>query len=843
MGKIATVYEIGPFRLEPQKGVLMRLGMAEPLGRRAIDVLTALVANARRPMTREAIIGEAWPGVIVEEANLTVQVSSLRRVLAQAPGGERWIETLSGRGYRFVGPVIEVSDGVAHEAEDARPGHLPEPLASFVGRERELAELKRLLGKHRILTLAGAGGIGKTRLALQLAAEVRDAYRDGVWFIDLAAVADPDLVPSAIARTLGIHETPGKPLTDGLCRHLKGRRALLIVDNCEHVVDASARVAEAILRGAAEPTIVATSREPLRVEGEQTYRVAPLSLPDPLADLESIRRSDAITLFVERAQLHRSDFALSEGNAPTIARLCARLDGIPLALELAAPLLGAFSIDEVYRRLEDRLGALSEGRRTAPPRQQTLRATLDWSHGLLSDEERAVLRRVSVFRGGFSAAGAAAVCADAVIAQSTVAHIISRLVARSLVTGAHGPRGTRYALLEITREYGSEKLAAAGETRFANERQARFLCDCFEHATDEYWRAPDADWRSAYAADADNVRAALDWAIGAEGDAAIGIRLCGAAAGLWLELSLRNEGLRRVQAALARTAATTPETDQARLRFWLGYLGVYALGEAAVLEAFERAAALYRRAGDTAGLGRSLAQLGTESAYGGHAEQARARLSEALPLLERSDQSKAVAECLIGLGYLEMSAGRLDAALACCERSASLCREAGAERIAIGALQTLAYIHWSSGHLDAAIEEFREAAEIARKLKRRGALGQILTNLTGALTERGELRDALAAAREGLPLRHEVGEAWFAMDHLALRAALAGKTAESARLAGFADRAHAAKDYARQPNEARARERLDAVLGAKLSAEDLELLLAEGAKMSEDEACRLALED
>lgn len=837
-----TLYEIGPFRLEPEKGVLMRLGLAEPLGRRAIDVLTALVANPRRPMTREAIIEEAWPGVVVEEANLTVQISSIRRVLSQAPGGERWIETLSGRGYRFVGPVVEVSDGIARETEEPRPGHLPGPIASFVGRGRELVELKRLLARNRILTLVGPGGIGKTRLALQLAAEVRDAYRDGAWFIDLAAVADPELVSSAMARTLGVQQVADKPLLDALCRHLKGQRALLIIDNCEHVVDASARAAEAVLRGAAEPTIVATSREPLRIEGEQIYRVAPLSLVDPSADLESIRRSDAITLFVERAQLHQSDFALSEANAPAVARLCARLDGIPLALELAAPLVPAFSIEEIDSRLGDRLDALTQGRRTAPPRHQTLRAMLDWSHGLLSDDERAVLRRTSVFRGGFTAAGAAAVCADASSVPAAVIDIVSRLVARSLVTVERGAHGTRYLSLETMREYGSEKLAAAGETDRARRAHALFLADVFEQAADDYWRIADAQWRAAYASEIDNVRAALDWSVGAEGDAALGTRLCAASAALWLELSLRVEGQRHVQAALARTAAATAEMDEARLRFWLGYLGSYTLGEAAVLEAFERAAALYRRRGDMAGLGRSLAQIGTESAYGGRAEQARARLSEALPLLERTDQPKAVAECLIGLGYLEMAADRLEAGLRCCEQSAALCRAAGAERIAVGALQMLAYIHWSSGQLDSAIGEFREAAAIARKLKRRVALGQILTNLAGALTARGELGEALVAAREGLPLRHEAGEAWFAMDHLALRAALAGKTAESARLAGFADGAHAAKDYARQPNEARARERVHALLGEKLSAGELESLLAAGAKMSEDDACRLALE-
>ncbi len=430
---VATVYEIGPFRLDPRAGVLTRLGITEALGPRAAAVLTVLVQNANQPVTKDVLMDAAWPGLVVEEANLSVQMSSIRRVLAQVPGGERWVETLARRGYRFIGPVTELRDGLPQQTKGDRYGNLPEPLTSFIGRERELVELKRLLAKNRLLTLVGAGGIGKTRLALQLAAEVKDAYRDGAWFIDFAPLDDPELVPNAAAQTLGVQQSAGKPLVEVLCRNVKGQRLLLIFDNCEHVLDASARLAEAMLRGAPEPTIIATSREPLRIGGEQIYRLPTLSLPDPAANAESIRQSDAVLLFVDRAQHQQPEFALTAALAPAVAQLCVRLDGIPFALELAAALVQAHSIDEINARLDDRFDLLMDGSRTALPRQQTLRATLDWSHGLLSAPERRVLRRVSLFLGGFTLGAATAVAIDKTISESAVADLLAQLVARSLV--------------------------------------------------------------------------------------------------------------------------------------------------------------------------------------------------------------------------------------------------------------------------------------------------------------------------------------------------------------------------------------------------------------------------
>src|SRR6185437_2501174 len=510
-----TVYELGAFRLDPLAGVLTRAGVPEALGSRAVGVLAVLVRNAQTYVEKSAILDAAWPGVVVEEGNLTVQISAIRRVLAQVPGGERWIETIARRGYRFVGPVKEVTgDRNPQSARGSKRLNLPEPLTSFIGRERQLAEIKRLLPKTRLLTIVGVGGIGKTRLALQLAAEVSEAYRDGVCFVELAPLADPSLVPNAAAQVLGVRDVRGKSLPEAISVHVRNRQLLLLLDNCEHVLEASARLVDVMLTKAADLTVVATSREPLRVSGEQVYRLSPFTLPDAAASAEAMAQSEAVQLFVERARYRRPDFELTQGNARAVGNVCTRLDGIPLALELAAARVHALSIEQINERLDDRFKLLTDGSRAALPRQQTLHATLDWSHGLLSRREQIVLRRLAVFLGGFSLDAASFVASDIALRGSEVTDLLSRLVARSLVEAEIGNMGAaRYRLLETTRGYAAERLAEAGETDDIRRRHAQYLCDLFNLAPENWLRMPDMDWRALYAKELDNVRTAHDWAL------------------------------------------------------------------------------------------------------------------------------------------------------------------------------------------------------------------------------------------------------------------------------------------------------------------------------------------
>jgi predicted ATPase/DNA-binding winged helix-turn-helix (wHTH) protein len=842
---VTKIYEIGPFRLDAEAAVLTQAGVPVALGSRAVAVLTTLVERSNEYVQKGAIMDAAWPGVVVEESNLAVQISAIRHVLAQAPGGERWIETLARRGYRFVGPVTELRGNLPQGAVGGRQrSNLPASLTSFVGRERELVEIKRLLPVKRLLTLVGVGGIGKTRLALQVAAEVMDAYRDGVWLVELGSIRDPLLVATSVAQVLGVQETTGKPLTDTLCAHLKARQLLLILDNCEHLLDACATLADAILRTAAEPTILATSREPLHVPGEQTYPLQTLSLAEPSASAEVIGRSEAVQLFVERARQQLPDFELSAARAAAVAELCIHLDGIPLALELAAARVRSLSIEQINARLNDRFRLLTSGTRTALPRQHTLRATLDWSYDLLGEQERAVLRRLAVFAGGFTLEAASAVASDDAIDEFAVIDLLSQLVERSLVVADTNDAGARYRLLETTRAYALEKLAEAEEMDASRRRHAQHFQARFEHAYDEWLRMADADWRVVYTPELGNVRAALDWSLGADGEPAIGIALAAGSGPMWAMLSLFGEGAQRLKAAVETVPSDLPDSGHAPLWLWLGVL-LAALTPAQAVTALQRAIDGYRSLGSVVGLGHSLVYLGRMYVLMGKFEQAEAVLAEAFPVVERSEVRRVIGSYHAQSGFLKMVTGDSFAARTHFEKAFTLYRDAGAEDASFAMRGTLGDLSWTLGDLDIAKVRLLDTIAQLRKsrLARKERLGTSLTNLAGVYTERGELDEALTAAREGLPLLKDSEHVWYLLDHLALRAALAGKLANAARLAGYADSAVVEKQSPRQPNEARAYARLQTLLREKLAPDELERLLSEGAKMSDDEACRLALED
>ncbi|MDE2004538.1 MAG: adenylate/guanylate cyclase domain-containing protein, partial [Betaproteobacteria bacterium] len=364
--------------------------------------------------------------------------------------------------FQVVHPRLEQSFPALRELE-ATPNNLPQQLTSFIGRERECAEVAQMLTSARLLTLLGMGGLGKTRLSLQIGADVMDLYPDGVWFIDLQAIRDGSLVASETARVLSVREEPGRPLLQTLCAHVKSRKLLLILDNCEQVIDASAELANALLRSAPDVRMLTTSRIALRVPGEQTYVVQPLPLPSRTASFEALSQSTAVQLFVERAKLHKPAFALTEREAPAIAELVSRLEGIPLALELAAARVRSLAVADINKRLNDRYKILTGGDRTLQARQQTLRALVDWSYDLLNEQEQVLLGRLSVFAGSFSLEAAEAVCGADPLDPMDVLDLITSLAEKSLVNTEEAEDGLRYRLLETIRDYSREKLVARGE--------------------------------------------------------------------------------------------------------------------------------------------------------------------------------------------------------------------------------------------------------------------------------------------------------------------------------------------------------------------------------------------
>ena len=429
------------------------------------------------------------------------------------------------------------------------PTNLPEQVTELIGREEELADILALSAAYRFVNLTGPGGIGKTRLALAAARQLLPEFADGVWVAEFSALADPGLVSTTVAAAVGLQPGAREISPQLVSQALAHRRLLLILDTCEHVIDAAAALAEALLQAGSEVRIIATSREPLRAEGEQIYQVPPLALP--AAEAEDPWRLGAVRLFVVRSGARGVQVSEDPRVAQAIAGICRQLDGIPLAIELAATRAATLGIEVLGAHLDDRFGLLTGGRRTALPRHQTLRATLDWSHDLLSGSERVILHRLAIFAGVFSMEAAGAVTADPERAQSDVVDGLSNLVAKSLVIVEVKGSVARYRLLDTTRAYALEKLKASGEHEPLLRRHAEYYRDLFERAEVEWETRPTVEWLDDYVWCLDNLRAGLDWAFSPKGDAKIGIALTAAGVPLWMHLSLLDECRSRAEQALA----------------------------------------------------------------------------------------------------------------------------------------------------------------------------------------------------------------------------------------------------------------------------------------------------
>ena len=595
----------------------------------------------------------------------------------------------------------DAHDTQGRQAASRRTAHnLPVEPTSFIGREHELEEVRSLLRNSRLLTLTGAGGSGKTRLALRAARQVAGEYSNGVWLLELAPLADPALVATSLAATLGIRERSGSPI-ETLKRVLWDSRMLVVLDNCEHLLDACAQLAHELLRGCAGLRILATSREPLKLAGEVTWQVPGLALPDAatLPSPEDLSRYPAIRLFAERAAAARSEFTLEPDNAGAVAVLCRRLDGIPLAIELAAARARVLSPAEILRRLDDRFGLLTGGPRDALARQQTLRATIDWSHDLLDPTERVLFRRLSVFAGGFTLADAEQVCAGGQLPADTIFGVVCELVAKSLVVADPlGPGATRYRLLEMLRDYGAERLAGAREQESVAHRHFRHFLQLAELAHNQQLSGRSEVGLETLASQQDNLRAALAFA---QANDPVGLlRLATATEQLWLAGNIA-EGWRWLEQALAGAPEATPTRvralntaaalttllqawDQARrpvdesltlastlgdtsgeawARVRLGFIELAGDNPAAAIPHLEKSRATHHELGDRLGGCRSLLLLGVaRTVTPGDGTEGRAELESALQLTQELGDAWGIGFAHAYLGFAELDAGQRDRA-------------------------------------------------------------------------------------------------------------------------------------------------------------------------------------
>ncbi len=739
------------------------------------------------------------------------------------------------------------ADRTQAAAGDGWEGAVPLQLSSFVGRDTEVTEIRALLAAHRLVTLVGAGGIGKTRTSLRVAQAVREEWSDGVWFIELAPLSSGEYLAATVAAALGIALVPGGEPIRTLLHALRPRRALLLFDNCEHLIEPVARFVGAILRDCSRVVVCATSRQALGIEGETRYVLPALAFP---TESEAQRmtsaqagRYSAVALFVERARGADRDFALSDATAPAVAEICRRLDGMPLAIELASARVRALGVTQLRQRLDERFRILTAGQRDALPRQQTLLALVDWSYDLLDERERTFFRRLGIFVRGFTLDGATAVAGGEHYDEFESFDLLASLVDKSLVLAEPADGDVRYRLHETTRLYGREKLAAAGERAVVADRHLRYLRDRVAAAAQRRdVTGRDVELDAILVAELDDIRAALDWAR-AGGDVRCGGELMALLDFRWLLLGHHREGLQRLETFAAALSGGDPGV-LARLWAAVSRLANFSGPVALPLEAATQAVTLARDSGDATILGRALHIHARNLLFAGRIDEAEAGLAE---IENGPPPCMAVRLDILNLrGHLGLRRGDLDAAAAAFEQFRQLHQALGNTHMECQAVMVLADTEHGRGNTDRAIALVREALPAVRAGSSRVSLTILLANFAGYLAAAGDLAEAADIAREVIA-GSDPSDADFAVvvansvEHLALAIALGGDHARAARLAGYADAAPRPLGFARTHTENWTRERLYGALREHIAVAELEALLAQGAALGPHDLVALAL--
>jgi predicted ATPase len=728
------------------------------------------------------------------------------------------------------------------------PNNLPRQLTPLIGRDDVLAEVEQLIDDHALVTLVGTGGIGKTRIALQVGANVLDATPDGVWFVDLAPIGNTSQVASTIAAALGLREQPQVPLLETLLRYLKPRRVLLVLDNCEHVIEEVAKLADTILRGSPEVRLLATSREALRIGGEYVYRMPSLPFPlhsDTLAAEQALSYG-AVALFAQRAAASDAKFELTDDSAPIVAEICRRLDGIALAIELAAARVKVLAPRHLARKLDERFRVLTGGSRAALPRQQTMRALIDWSYDLLSAMERKLFRLLAIFAGGFTLEMAAAVCADDEPSEDAVESwevldLLSSLVDKSLVHADQTEGGVRYRLLESMRQYGCERLAEAGEEAVVAQAHAVAFLALGEELHSSFETTPERVWLARAEPELENFRAALTWAFAAHGDVMLGQRLTAALRPVWTRFAAA-EGQRRIQGARNQSPEMPPSIEAA-----------LDLAEAAIATALsqpkrareqaERALALYSELGDRMRVAQARHLLGRALVNLNEADEGGAVLSVALSEARATGLHSVIADVLQSLAVARGRVGDVAGARPLFAEALAMFRSIGAERVCSHIAGNLAEAEFQEGNTVEALQLENEALSIYRKFNHKLGAAISLCDIAAYLIALGRYEDARASARDGLvaarDAQWDVGVAW-GLQHLAAIAALPpagdarGDRLRAARLVGYVDGRLDAMEVLRQYTEQQEQDKVLSALRASFGESQLSELMAEGATWTED---------
>jgi len=789
--------------------------------------------------------------------------------------------------YQLLHPVLP-PDFPPLRSLQAYANNLPIQLTAFIGREHEIQEVKRVLSKARLLTLTGSGGCGKTRLALQAAADLLEEYPDGIWLVEFAPLADPVLVPQTVASALQVREEPGRPLTQTLADYLRPKRTLLVWDNCEHLLEACAHLAEHLLQVCEKLQILGTSRERLGIAGEMAYRVPSLALPDPqnMPSVEHLVQYESIRLFADRAEASAPAFDITPANAPVIAQLCCRLDGIPLAIEMAAARVRAMPVEQVAARLEDRFRLLTGGSRTALPRHQTLKALIDWSYNLLSEHERVMLRRLSVFAGGCSLEGAEEVCSGDRIARWEVLDLLTGLVDKSLVIYEEKDGEARYRLLETIRQYGCDRLLESEEAERVYRRHRDYFLGLAEEALRHIRGAEGVRYLDCLETEHDNLRGALDWCMNESESAEEGLRLAGALWRFWSVRGYWSEGQMWLAKALSREGAAGRTKARSDALNGAGNLASGQGDYSAAWSFYEESLAIRRELGDREGVASSLHNLGlitwSQGEYGaahslleesltifrelkdmrgvagsvhclgviareqGEYERARLLLEESLAISRQINHKDIIATSLVNLGSVAFRQMEYETAHSLYEEGLAIFRELGDKRRIAGSLDSLGEAIRAQGKPELARSLFEESLAIFQELDDRRGIAIALCDL-GALSEdQGNYEQAHSLQAQSLAIFRELGDRKAMIERLEEMARLAtalGQLERAARLWGAGESLRKVIGTPLPPFERASYDLQVAGVRAALVQETFESAWEAGSAMSLEEAVAYALEE